>query len=242
VAEKDETALDLKSHLVLRNFSGEDFARAQVLLDYGEAFEQAINHEETKQLLFLSAGKVPITKVWKFDAALLPWDPQQLDQNVGIPVSYRVENVPASGLGKFALWGGKVRVFQDDGHGSTIFLGEDEAGLTPVGEKMEVYVGDSRDVVVTQRKMKDDKINIRRNNANAIVLYDTDELINVKMENFKDRPAVLTLVEHIPGQWDMEECNMKYERKDSDTIEFQVQLGPKDKQDLVMHYHRRNVR
>jgi hypothetical protein len=133
-------------------------------------------------------------------------------------------------------------VFQDDGHGSTIFLGEDEAGLTPVGEKMEVYVGDSRDVVVTQRKMKDDKINIRRNNANAIVLYDTDELINVKMENFKDRPAVLTLVEHIPGQWDMEECNMKYERKDSDTIEFQVQLGPKDKQDLVMHYHRRNVR
>ena len=242
VADKDEAKVDLKSYLVLRNFSGEDFDKAQVLLDYGAAFEQGISHEETKQLLFLNPGKVPITKVWKFDAAVKPWDPQKLDQNVGIPVSYRIENTEAAGLGKFALWGGKVRAYQDDGHGSSIFLGEDGIDLVPVGEKMEVYVGDSRDIVVTQRKMKDEKVNLRRNNSNQIVLYDTDELINTKIENFKDKPAVLTLVEHIPGQWDMEECNMKFERKDSETFEFQVQLAAKEKQNLVMHYHRRNVR
>jgi hypothetical protein len=258
VADKPETFVDLKSYLILRNFSGEDFDKARVLLDYGEAFEQGIDHEETKQLLFLKSPKVPITKVWKFDAAVQPWDPEKLEnQNVGIPVSYRIVNDAKSGLGQFALWGGKGRLFQDDGHESTIFLGEDMTTLVPVGEKMELYIGDSRDIVVTQRKMTDAQINIRRNNGNVqIVLYDTDEEITAKIENFKDGPAVLTMIQRIPGQWDMEACTLDkkalslgadYKKKDANTLEFEITLparteaGPAVKE-LKMHYHRRNVR
>ena len=199
-------------------------------------------------MLFLKAPKVPITKVWTFDAAKLPWDPEKLEnKNVGIPVSYRIVNDAKSRLGKFALWGGKARLFQDDGHESTIFLGEDVTGLVPVGEKAELYIGDSRDIVVTQRKMKDNRINLQKNNNNKVILYDTDEVITAKIENFKDGPAVLTMIEHIPGQWDMEKCNMKYKRKDASTLEFEIKLparteeGPAVKQ-LEMHYHRRNVR
>jgi hypothetical protein len=218
------------------------------LLDYGQAFEQSIAHEETKQMLFLKADKVPIIKVWKFDAATLPWDPEKLEnKNVGIPVSYRIVNDPNSKLGKFALWGGKARLFQDDGHESTIFLGEDVTGLVPVGEKMELYIGDSRDIVVTQRKMRDEQINLIKNNDDKVVLFNTDEIITAKIENFKDSPAVLTMIQHIPGQWDMEECNMKYVKKDASTVEFEIKLpartqaGPATKE-LTMHYHRRNVR
>jgi hypothetical protein len=248
VANKAETFVDLKSYLVLRNFSGEDFDKARVLLDYGEAFEQGISHEETKQMLFLSEPNVPVRKIWTFDAANLPWDPEQLNnQNVGIPVSYEVANSDKSGLGKFALWGGKARLFQQDGHGSTIFLGEDNASLVPVGEKMELYIGDSRDIVVTQRKMTDAQINLRKNNDGVVVLFDTDEIIKAKIENFKDSPAVLTMIQHIPGQWDMEECNQKYTKKDASTLKFEIELpartekGPGVKE-LTMRYHRRNVR
>jgi hypothetical protein len=248
VANKAETFVDLKSYLVLRNFSGEDFEKARVLLDYGEAFEQGIDHEETKQMLFLSEPNVPVRKIWTFDAANLPWDPEQLNnENVGIPVSYEVVNSDKSGLGEFALWGGKARLFQQDGHGSTIFLGEDNASLVPVGEKMELYIGDSRDIVVTQRKMKDAQIEIRKNNDGGVVLFDTDELITAKIENFKDSPAVLTMIQHIPGQWDMAECNLKYMKKDASTLKFEIELpartekGPGTKE-LTMHYHRRNVR
>ena len=249
IADKAETAVDLTSFLVLRNFSGEDFDRAHVLLDYGETFEQGIKHEETKQMLFLKKPKVPITKIWTFDAAKLPWDPEKLEnRNVGIPVSYRIVNNTESGLGEFALWGGKARLFQDDGQKSTIFLGEDVTALVPVGEKTELYIGDSRDIVVTQRKMTDKRINVRYNNKRTrIILYDTDEVITAKIENFKDSPAVLTMIQHIPGQWDMEKCNMKYVRKDAHTLEFEITLpargktGPATKQ-LKMHYHRRNLR
>jgi len=248
VADKAETFVDLKSYLVLRNFSGEDFEKARVLLDYGEAFEQGIDHEETKQMLFLKSPKVPITKVWKFDAALLPWDPEKLEnQNVGIPVSYRIVNEAKSSLGEFALWGGKARLFQDDGHESTIFLGEDTTGLVPVGEKMELYIGDSRDIVVTQRKMQDTRVVTHKNSRGDVVLYDTDEQITAKIENFKDSVADLTMIQHIPGQWDMESCNMKYEKKDANTLEFEIQLparteaGPAVKE-LKMTYHRRHLR
>jgi hypothetical protein len=248
IADKAESKVDLKSYLILRNFSGEDFEQARVLLDYGEAFEQGIDHEETKQLLFLKAGEVPITKVWTFDAAKLPWDPERLEnRNVGIPVSYRIVNNADSGLGQFALWNGKARLFQDDGHGSTIFLGEDVTALVPVGEKMELYIGDGRDIVVTQRKMKDARINIRKNDDGRIVLYDTDEEITAKIENFKDSAAVLTMIQHIPGQWDMAECNLEYIKKNANTLEFEITLpartesGPAVKE-LKMHYNRRNVK
>ncbi len=248
VADKKETAVDLQSFLVLRNFSGEDFARARVLLDYGQPFEQGISHEETKQMLFLKADKVPIVKVWTFDAARLPWDPEKLEnKNVGIPVSYRIVNDPNSGLGKFALWGGKARLFQDDGHGSTIFLGEDVTAVVPVGQKMELYIGDSRDIVVTQRKMKDAQIDQQKNNDDRVVLYNTDEEIVAKIENFKDSPAVLTMIQHIPGEWDMEQCNMNYVKKDAGTLEFEIKLPARTESgpavtELKMHYHRRNVR
>ena len=242
VADKEETHVDLKSFLILRNFSGEDFENARVLLDYGEAFERGISHEETRQLLFLKSGKVPVEKVWTFDAAKTPWDPEKVPGNVGIPVSYVVKNDQAAGLGKYALWGGKVRAYQEDGAGGTIVLGEDRVERVPVGEDLKVYIGESRDIVVTQRMMRERRINVRRNQNNRVVLYDTDEQIKARIENFKDSPARLTMIQHIPGHWDMETCNMEYERKNASTLEFKIQLPPKSKRELVLHYHRRNLR
>ena len=242
VADKKETKVNLKNFLVLRNFSGEDFDNASVLLGSGQSSEESISHEETKQLLFLDRDGVPIEKIWIFDAGKLPWDPEKIDTNVGIPVTYRIENATIAGLGQFALSEGKVRVFQEDGYGSTIFLGEDATTVVPVGEDMDVYIGDSRDIVITQRKMRDVQINIRRNKKNQVVLYDTDEVIKATIENFKDRPAKLTMIQHIPGQWDMEESTLQYKRKDASTLEFEIALQGHGKTGLSIHFHRRNVR
>jgi hypothetical protein len=242
VANKAETNADLRSFLILRNFSGEDFENARMLLDYGEAFERGIQQEETKQMLFLKAGEVPIEKTWTFDSALLPWDPEQVNGNVGIPVSYKIANTAANGLGQFALNHGKVRVFQDDGNGGTIILGEDRTELVPVGEEMDIHIGDSRDIVVTQKKMFEKQINLRRNPRNQVILFDTDELITASLENFKDTPAKLTLIQHIDGQWDMAECNMEYELENASTLIFEVELPAHGKREFSMRYHRRNLR
>ncbi len=242
LAAKDEKHLDLRSYLVLRNFSGEDFEKARIFLDIGESFEQKTVHEQTQQNLLFTAEKIPVEKVWFFDAKKLPWDPSRLDTSVGIPVAYRIENVSQNNLGRFGLPGGKVRVFQEDGHGSVIFLGEDKIGYVPPEERVEVFIGDSRDIVVTQQKTGERKINIRRNDDNQVVLYDTEEKIDATIENFKDQPATLTMTQYISGQWDMAECNLEYRLKDAGTLEFEIHLDPGEKKELNMHYHRRNVR
>ena len=242
VADKAETKVDFSGRLILRNFSGEDFENARIVLDFGESFEKKTVHEQTRSLLLFTAADTPVEKVWTFDAGVLPWDPERLDQNVGILVSYRLENAEQKGLGDFALPEGKVRVFQDDGRQSTIFLGEDRIDCVPVGEDAEVRIGDSRDIVVTQRKMREKKINVKRNDGNQIVLYDTDEVIHAKIENFKDREAVLTMLQHIPGQWDMADCNMQYTLKEASTLEFEIRLAPGETKELEMHFNRRNVR
>lgn len=238
----EESTFDLKSYLVLRNFSGEDFVNAKVQLDYGESFEKSIQHQETKRMLFFSKGKLPNEKTFTWDDQQQPWDPEKVGRNVGIPVYYTLYNTREKGLGENALWGGKARVYQEDGRGSTIFLGEDVTDLVPVGEKFRVYIGDSRDIVVTQRKMKEEKLVKDRNSTGNPILWDTDEVMETKVENFKDRPAVLVLSEHIPGQWDMETCSHKYELKDFQTLEFRLEMKPKEKVTLNMHYHRRNLR
>jgi len=248
LTDKAETKLDLTAYLIVRNFSGEQFDNARILIGPETAFERTIAGGETRQLLLMQAGPLPITKVWVWDSAIQPWDPEKLEgQNIGIPVFYRLVNEQAAGLGRAPLWGGKMRLFQDDGSGSTIFLGEDILPLLPVGRKAELTIGDSRDIVVTQRKMKEEQINIRRNRKEQIVLYDTDEILTAKIENFKDTPAVLTLIEHIGGQWEMNSCSLPYTRKDAETLEFEISLPPRkgDKPaavELEMHYQRRNIR
>lgn len=242
LSDTEEKEGDLRSFLILRNFSGEDFDKARIVLDYGEQYQQGIRHEETKQLAFLNAPKLPIKKVWKWDSTLQVWDPQTVADNVGIPVSYKLANKTESGLGKNALWGGKVRVYQRDRQQSEILLGEDSSSLVPVGEDMEIYIGDSRDVVVTQRKMVDQRINLRKNNWNHVVLFDNEEIIEAKIENFKDAPAVLTMVQHIPDEWEMQNSNLAFTVKDANTIEYEIELAPKETKDLKLHYIRKNLR
>jgi hypothetical protein len=104
--------------------------------------------------------------------------------------------------------------------------------------------------------MKDDQIPTLKNNKEKVVLYDTDEVIEAKIENFKDGQAVLTMIQHIPDEWDMEECTLDgkalkvgadYKKKDANTLEFEIKLparnadGPAAKK-LIMHYHRRHLR
>lgn len=245
VASKDEKVLDLEAFLVLRNFSGEDFKDARVVLGQGDPFNGQTAHEETRQIHFLTAQGIPIKKTFTWDAALKPWEPKRLDTDVGIPVHYVIENNKGSGMGKDHLWDGKVRVFQydglDDGQSGTIFLGEDQVGITPVDGEMRIYIGDSRDVAVTQVKVKDQRINPRPS-RHKVVLYDTEEEVRTEVENFKDTDVTVDLIQHIPGEWEMGKTSMEYDKKDANTLVYKVLVPAKGKKEITFNYNRRNVR
>jgi len=236
VAEPDERALTLRNYLRLRNDSGEDLTEAEVSIGYGANFKKTIAHEEVLEMLSERIDAVAIRKILTWDAATLPWDPEYEKKTVGIPLSYVITNNTVSKLGQHTLLPGKVRIFiktkeqpaaegEKAGEGVT-FTGEDWASLTPVDREMKLYIGQSRDVKVTQRKTKDDKTNIRRNSGNAVVLHDTDEVYKIEIENFKKTSVDLVLVEHIPGYWRMVENSHapQLRKKDAFTFEYHLTL------------------
>lgn len=236
----EENSIRLQEYLVLRNFSGEDFPKADIVTSSRKIPAQCLAHAETKQLSVLNKEDIPIVKVWKFDAAVQPWDMEKA--GTGLPFSYRLVNNTSSSLGTSPLSEGKIRIYQTLADKGQIFLGEDNIATTPPGEKVDIQLGESRDLIVVQRKMLDLKINVRRNNRGEEVLYDTNEKITAKIQNCKDQPTILTVVEHIDGQWDMEKCNYDYTRDDANTITLEIPLPANSTKELTMHYHRRNLR
>lgn len=233
VAEPNETALTLRNYIRLRNASGEDLTDAEISIGYGKDFKKTIAHEEVLEMLSEKVDLLPIKKVLIWDAAQQPWDPEYEKKTVGIPLNYIIKNDKASKLGDHTLLPGKVRIFiktkeqAEDGGAAgegVAFTGEDWGALTPVDRELKLYIGQSREVKVTQRKTKDERQNLRRNNGNQVVLWDTDEVFKIEIENFKKTPVDLVVVEHIPGYWKMVESSHKFDKKDAFTIEFKLTL------------------
>lgn len=243
VAASDEKSLTLRNYLRLRNDSGEDLEDAELAIGYGAAFKRSLQNGEIIELLSEKVDGVAIKKLLTWDAATQPWDPEYQQDTVGLPLTYRIQNDAASKLGAHTLLPGKARIFIKtgaDGEG-VAFTGEDWVALTPVDRELDLKIGQSRDVKVTQRQMKNDKINLRRDKWNKLVLWDTEEQIKIEIENFKKEPVTLVVVEHIPGYWKMVESSHPYEKKDAFTIEYELTLPKESKQTVTLYYNRLNV-
>lgn len=232
MAGPGERTLDLKSFLVLRNFSGETFDAVTVYPHSGHSFVTAIQDLETKTILVSETRDLPIKKIYTWDALTMPHEPEKSKNTVGIPTSYEL---------KTALFQGKVRLFQTAGQDSTIFLGEDTARFTPVGDTSSFRIGDSRDLIVSQHRMDTKRTRIRRNTKGDVQVYDEIITDRITMENLKESPVTLSLIESIPGQWEPVAISMPYERKDHKTLVFNVSLLPKEKKILTLNYTLFNI-
>jgi hypothetical protein len=232
VAEPDEKTLAWRNYLRLRNDSGEDLTEAEIRVGYGADFKKTIAHEEILELLSEKIDGVPVKKTLTWDAATMPWDPEYEKKTVGIPLHYVLQNDRASRLGAHTLWPGKARLFiqtREAGGGEGVaFTGEDWVTLTPVDRELKLYIGQSRDVKVTQRKTRDERLNMRRNTGNAVVLWDQDEEYKIEIENFKKEKVNLVIVERMPGYWEMVRNShpAQYTRKDAFTFEYNLTLDP----------------
>ncbi|MHC4548571.1 MAG: hypothetical protein ACYTEZ_07320 [Planctomycetota bacterium] len=191
LADKEETVLTLKKYLQLRNYSGEEFGTAGVWAGFGPKFLKPVAQQTDLKILLARFQKVPIRKTYTFDwYAHGPLNPDKPFAST-VLMHYVLRNQGNHGLGRYPLQPGKVRIFIRDGHGGEAFLGEDWAALTPIDGKMRLYLGQARDVVCT-RTIRDNKRHRIRGN-----LFDQEIWIKYEIENFKDKPVTLDLVEQL---------------------------------------------
>lgn len=188
VATADEKSLTLWQYVQLHNRANEEFGVAGMWAGFGERFERPIGIAETKQLRSARFDNVPVRK--RYTASLAEFG--YLDagkQQLRVPMHYVLTNDREHGLGAFPLMFGKARIYQDDAHGTTAFLGEDWAGFTPRDDELALYLGVARDIVVKRT------IEQRRQDRVLGNLYDYDVIVKYAVENFKDAPVTLDIAE-----------------------------------------------
>lgn len=202
VVAKDEKSLDLKAHTMVQNGSGELFASAEILSVIGKPYSGGLLQGESKKLQAFSAGDVKFTKKFFFD-------PSQSDQ---VALIYEIKNEKAAGLPETMLPPGKARVYQEDSQGSEAFLGEDWTQETGAGQKLELKLGQAKEVKVLRTivKKKEEIVKLPIKNYHQTVRY--------QIENFKEGSVPLTVVEHPGGEWIVDDVEVKEESGERDEI------------------------
>lgn len=188
---RNERTLTLRQFVNLHNRTPEGFGEAGMSIGFGERLEAPIGANETRQLLLGRFDGVPVRKTYTADLANYGMlDPAK--RQLKIPMHYVLVNSAAGGLGRTPLEPGKARVFQDDGRGTSAFLGEDWAAFAARDDELRLFIGTARDVVVTRTIERVER------KETAGPLADFDIVVKYECENFKDEPVTLDLFESIP--------------------------------------------
>jgi hypothetical protein len=217
-----ETTLNLDADLVLRNFSGQSYPLATVWLDPDTEFSTQILARETRQIPFSIPSDTQIKKRFHWDGQTMPHDPEHLDSYPGVPFGYQLTLSAGTSGNPRDLRGGKVRLFLEDAGGRQLFTGEDTLPFLPGGDTFFLETGRSRDLVITKRRMTNEKTGIRRNDKGVIQVLDqtiTDRFI---LKNTSDTPADVRLVDRIPGQWKPVNMGHAYTLEDHETLRFDI--------------------
>ena len=183
-----------------------------------------IKDNQTKQLSLMAANDVGIAK------QLIYYGAQEYYRNsYGMPVSnqkvavfFEIKNEKANRLG-LPLPKGKVRVYKADRSGSQQFIGEDWIDHTPKDEKVKIKMGNAFDVVA-DRTQKD----WRKLGGN---LYEIEW--EIVLRNHKSEAQTVTVIEPVPGDWQVLPSTHKDDKVEAHTLRFDVPVPKEGKAKLT---------
>src|SRR5215468_8551035 len=198
-----------------RDFASEGFFEYHLYTLDGRT---TIKNNQTKQLSLLAASEVPTAK------ELIYYGAQEYYRNAyGVPVSNQkvavyleIKNSKENRLG-LPLPKGKVRVYKADGSGSQQFVGEDWIDHTPKDERVKIRLGNAFDVV-GERTQKD----FRKLASN---LYEVEW--EIALRNHKTEAQTVTVIEPVPGDWQVLSSSHAYEKLQAHTLKYQIPV-PKE--------------
>jgi hypothetical protein len=184
-----------------------------------------VKDNQTKQLSLLSATDVPVEK------QLIYYGAQDYYRNAyGVPIGNQkigvhleIKNSKENWLG-LPLPKGKIRVYKADRGGSQQLIGEDWIDHTPKDERVRIKLGEAFDVV-GERTQKDWK-------KIAANLYEVEW--EVALRNHKDADQTVTVIEPVPGDWQVLSSTHPYEKIESHTLRYQIRV-PKEKTEKLVY-------
>ena len=196
-----------------RDFVSEGFFEYHLYTLDGRA---TIKDKQAKQLTLMSAANVPVRKELAFFGARDYYRSQYGTpmSNQKVSVFVELTNAKANNLG-VPLPKGKMRVYKADKSGSQQLVGEDWIDHTPKDEKVRIKMGEAFDVVGerTQRDWK--KI--------GGSTYEVEWEISLR--NHKKEDVVVSVIEPIPGDWEVVRETQAHEKLEAHTLRYQVPVS-----------------
>ena len=172
-----------------------------------------IKDNQTKQLSLMSAAEVPIRKRLVYAGAQDYYRTQYGTpvSNQKVAVLIELRNTKENRLG-VPLPKGKIRLYKADSSGSTQFIGEDWIDHTPRDERVKIKVGDAFDIV-GERVQKDWR---------KIAGNTWEVEWEISLRNHKKEDQTVTVIEPVPGDWQVLHATHKAEKPEAHTLSFEV--------------------
>ncbi len=139
-----------------------------------------------------------------------------------VQVYLKLENKKEQHLG-LPLPQGAIKVYQAGQSSQAEFIGEDRIRHTPVGETVQIQIGNAFDVVGVQKQMEWQKIGTQ--------VYESSWQVNVR--NRKDEKVVVRVIEPVQGEWKILSSSHPYERMEAYKIGFTVAVPAKGEETLT---------
>ena len=184
---------------------------------YEVNFPVTIANKEEKQIQWLQPKDVQVEKRYYYENG------NEQESNLDVRVKFK--NDKASGVGE-PLPAGIVRVFKRDTDGALELIGEDNLDHTSVDDDVSMTMGEAFDVkgvrVITDQSARREKY--RR------------QTIEITLKNHKENEsAPITVVEHFWswGDFEIKDNSDPYQKRDANSIEFNVTLAPKSEKTIT---------
>lgn len=201
-----------------------------------------LRDREIKQVEFLRASEVHANRIYVYDGVKIGqnfrnWPMESIRENA----SYGIESNPKvwvmlefknskdNGLG-MPLPAGRVRFYRRDQDGQMEFTGEDKIDHTPSDETVRFYTGNAFDIVGERRRTY-----FKTNSSERWA----DESFEIKLRNHKTTPVQVRVVEHLYrcNNWEISQKSVTFQKNDSQTIEFHVQVPPNQEKVVTYMVH-----
>lgn len=184
-----------------------------------------LGDKQTKQVALLSAQKVAVDKEFRLIGGDWYYNGQYGDLGKKMKPSVFMEFANQGENLGIPLPKGVVRVYKKDGAGRAQFIGEDRIDHTAKGETVKLKLGEAFDITADKKQTDYQKLAATYNSRGGVI----ESGYQMEIRNAKHEKIVVTVIENVPGEWQMIQESLPHKRESANSAVWQVPVPAEGK-------------
>ena len=177
-----------------------------------------LKESQTKQVALLSASSIPTRKEYLLQGQSHYYSDAYADlgQRLKVGVFVEFDNRTEANLG-LPMPKGIVRVYKRDSEGRPQFVGEDRIDHTPKNETLRLKLGEAFDITANRKQTDFKKLG-----GTGRYNYTFESAFEVELRNAKKEAITVSVLEPMPGDWELLQQSHPSTKETSGTARFKV--------------------